>query len=197
MRNINRKGNPSISPVLTISDVELNVISPVEIDHSLLTKLRYLNLDILILNSTWSISLPYDEILISGTQVATLNVDQPTSILEACINKLESSIISINKRGYDRWACLCSGKCRNGPWLSVFGLKQLFDKKITVFLPNGYTFNVLGKIYGHHCNWDGTYLLDSQSKIHCVCDLTDALSCNLMDSVVDGRIFDPDTVRAK
>ena len=52
MRNINRKGNPSISPVLTISDVELNVISPVEIDHSLLTKLRYLNLDILILNST-------------------------------------------------------------------------------------------------------------------------------------------------
>ena len=85
---INLKGLPEVAPVLAISDVQLNVVRPVEIDFRLLAKLRNFNLDLLLLKGTPSISLSYDEVLIPGSQVAT-SVDSSTSILETSINKLE------------------------------------------------------------------------------------------------------------
>ena len=85
---INLKGLPEVTPVSAVSDVQLNVVCPVEIDFRLLAKLRHFNLDLLLLKGTPSISLSYDEILIPGSQVAT-RVDSSTSILETSINKLE------------------------------------------------------------------------------------------------------------
>ncbi len=85
---INLKGLPEVAPVLAISDVQLNVVRPVEIDFRLLAKLRNFNLDLLLLKGTPSISLSYDEVLIPGSQVAT-RVDSSTSILKTSINKLE------------------------------------------------------------------------------------------------------------
>jgi hypothetical protein len=85
---INLKGLPEVGPVPAVSDVQLNVVCPVEIDFRLLAKLRHFNLDLLFLKGARSISLSYDEVLITCSQVAT-RVNSPTSILKTSINKLE------------------------------------------------------------------------------------------------------------
>ena len=85
---INLKGLPEVAPAPAVSDVQLNVVRPVEIDFRLLAKLRHFDLDLLLLKGAPSISLSYDEVLIPGSQVAT-RVDFSTSILETSINKLE------------------------------------------------------------------------------------------------------------
>jgi hypothetical protein len=85
---INLKGLPEVAPAPAVSDVQLNVVRPVEIDFRLLAKLRHFNLDLLFLKGARSISLSYDEVLIPYSQVATC-VDSSTSIFKTCINKLE------------------------------------------------------------------------------------------------------------
>jgi hypothetical protein len=85
---INLKGLPEVAPVPAVSDVQLNVVRPVEIDFCLLAKLRHFNLDLLLLKGAPSISLSYDEVMIPSSQVATC-IYSSTSILETSINKLE------------------------------------------------------------------------------------------------------------
>jgi hypothetical protein len=46
---INLKGLPVVAPAPAVSDVQLNVVRPVEIDFRLLAKLRHFNLDLLLL----------------------------------------------------------------------------------------------------------------------------------------------------
>jgi hypothetical protein len=67
VRNINLKGLPVVGLVLAISDVYYYVVCPVEIDYRLLAKLRHLNLDLLVFDSTSNISLSDGEVLVTLT----------------------------------------------------------------------------------------------------------------------------------
>lgn len=158
-------------------------------------------------NRTWSISLPYDEVLIAMAQFTTHDGDYPASIWEHAARpplyfgspsttfKLENLGIFKKEFRYDCRAVLSWGKRRDFELLLQVGQIVLFDKS-SLSIPNCYTFDALLKLHRLHCDRICASLLKGQRQINGFLDLIDAFSDDLEHLVSFVGLFVPHAVLA-